>query len=216
MRTTGSLPAMQKHNTPHDRAGKRPATLVLTGGQSRRMGAPKPLVPLYGKPLIAHVIDRLLPILHPVYIVARDPTGLSHLGVPVLQDLGPHSGPLMGLYSGLAQSGAQWCFAVGCDMPFLSAVVVQHMITFLDSADIVIARINGRLQPLHAFYSVRCLSSAKELLDHGNGSLMALVESQRTTVIEEQDILHLDPELRSFLDLDTPQQVASFNQTSFR
>ena len=143
--------------------------------------------------------------------MGRDTEGLGYLGVPVIQDRGPHRGPLVGLHSGLTKSGAEWCFAVGCDMPFLSAPVIDYMATFLDSGDIVAARVKGRVQPLHAFYSRRCIPSADELLSLGKSSLKALIAASRTTVIPEGDLAPLDPGLRSFVDLDTPEQVASLN-----
>ena len=132
---------------------QRCVALVLAGGQSLRMGVPKAFVRLNGIPLIEHVVERLVPIFSAVYIVGRDMRGLSYLGLPVIEDVGPHQGPLMGLYSGLVKSEAEWCFAVGCDMPFLSASVIDYMATALDSGDIGAAKMDGRVQPLHTFYS---------------------------------------------------------------
>ena len=193
--------------------GDRPSSvaLVLAGGESLRMGTPKPFVRLHGVPLIEHVLERLHPSFDTVYIAGGDIQGLSYLGVPLIQDRGPHRGPLVGLYSGLTYSKAEWCFVVGCDMPFLSTAVIDYMATFLDCGDIVAARVKGQVQPLHSFYSSRCIPRANHLLSLGTTSLKALLGNCRTTIIPEGELATLDPGLCSFQDLDTPDQVESLH-----
>ncbi len=183
--------------------------LVLAGGGSRRMGAPKPFVPFHGIPLIQHVVERLRPVFDTLRIVARDPEPFSFLSVPVIQDASPRRGPLVGVYSGLAATEAEWCFVVGCDMPFLSPAVIRHMEGHLGGNDVVVAKVQGRVQFLHAFYSTRCLPAAAALLDDGNTSLKALLQRCRTIVLPERPMARLDPELLSFRDIDSPAELAA-------
>jgi hypothetical protein len=68
---------------------------------------------------------------------------------------------------------------------------------------IVAPRIGGRIQPLHAFYSRACLTTAEQLLDDGTTSLMALLSRCRVREVPESDLLDFDPALQSFRDLDT-------------
>ena len=187
----------------------RVVALVLAGGQGQRMGGAKPFVQFRGVPLVQHVVERLRVTFSRVCIVARDTEPFASLGLPVILDARPRHGPLVGLYSGLVESGADWCFAVGCDMPFLSSAVIEHMAGFLDSNDIVAARVDGRVQVLHAFYSHRCLPAAAELLGTGTTSLKALLQRCQTTVVPESSIASFDPGLLSFKDLDTPHDLKS-------
>jgi molybdopterin-guanine dinucleotide biosynthesis protein A len=74
----------------------------------------------------------------------------------------------------------------------------------LDSGgDIVAARVGGRIQPLHAFYSVSCLSRAVTLLQSGVTSLRGLFFTCDVRTVIGERFADIDPTLHSFMDLDT-------------
>ncbi|MBI2165045.1 MAG: molybdenum cofactor guanylyltransferase [Chloroflexi bacterium] len=179
--------------------------LVLAGGEGKRMGSPKALLPFGNTTLIGAVLRVLRPIFRKVLVVCRDPAGLPRLGVDVLMDDRPQRGPLVGLARGLAASDASWCFAVGCDMPFLRLAVIQRMAGRLEGCDILVPHVMGRLQPLHAFYSRSCLAPARVLLDEGETSLQALLDRCRVRTMTAGDFLDVDTRLMSFLDVDTAE-----------
>lgn len=90
---------------------------ILAGGASRRFGSDKAAALLRGKPLIAHVIDRLTPQVAALVVVGRD-----HPGVLSLPDRPPGVGPLGGLAAALAYAADRGFGAVltsGCDLPDL-------------------------------------------------------------------------------------------------
>ncbi len=91
---------------------------VLAGGVSRRFGSDKALALLDGKPLIAHVIDRLRGQVEVLIVVGR-----SHPGAVSIADApGPGLGPLGGLNAALAYASVNGFDAVltsGCDLPGL-------------------------------------------------------------------------------------------------
>ena len=167
------------------------------------MGFPKAFLALGNTTLIETVISQLRPIFRRVMVIARDSKGLTDLDAVVLTDQRMERGPLVGVARGLAVSDAPWCFVVGCDMPFLRQDVIQRMALHLDNCDVLAARVDGHLQPLHAFYSRRCLPIAKRLLDYGVTSLQAIFPSCNVSSLESDVLLDIDPELLSFRDLDT-------------
>ena len=73
---------------------------VLAGGQSRRMGRDKALLPLGDQTLIERVIAATRPLGYPCFIVG-DPATYTHLGLPVHPDRHPGLGPLGGLHTAL-------------------------------------------------------------------------------------------------------------------
>ncbi len=111
--------------------------VVLAGGEGRRMGAgtPKPLRKLGGKPMVAHVVERLRPQVMDLVIVANDPgPAYRRLGTPVIPDppdiqraaeregrrLGPLAGILAGMEWALANHPhAGWILTAPADVPFL-------------------------------------------------------------------------------------------------
>ena len=72
----------------------RIAGAVLAGGRSSRMGATKAFAPLAGRPLLAHVLDRLRPQTARVYLNARDDSDRWRaFGCPLVEDAPEWRGP---------------------------------------------------------------------------------------------------------------------------
>ena len=186
--------------------------IVLAGGQSARMGVPKAHLPFGSSTLIETALATLRPLFRTVYVVGRDRERLAGLGAALLIDDRDDQGPLVGLARGLSASDARWCFAVGCDMPFLSPRVIRRMASYLDGCDALAAKVAGRIQPLHAFYSTACLPTALGLLDRGDTSLKALLEACKVRSIDGSEFHDLDPELTSFMDLDTEEEYMTARQ----
>ena len=183
--------------------------IVLAGGQSVRMGVPKAHLPFGDSTLIETVVAKLRPLFKTVYVVGRDHEPLAELAVTALTDDRDDRGPLVGLSRGLSASDASWCFLVGCDMPFLSPRVIGRMASLLGDCDVLAASVEGHIQPLHAFYSTACLPAALRLLDEGDTSLKALLAACKVRSIDGSDFLDLDPELTSFMDLDSEAEYIS-------
>eukprot|EP01034_Spumella_vulgaris_P007013 gene7013-8937_t len=111
--------------------------VILAGGEGRRMGPGplKPLRPLAGKPMIAHVVERLRPQVMDLVIVANDPDpAFKSLHVPVVADApdiqraarreGRRLGPLAGILAGMEWAlkhhpHSGWILTAPADMPFL-------------------------------------------------------------------------------------------------
>lgn len=109
------------------------AAVVLAGGRGTRMGGrDKALLPLAGRPLVEHVIDRIAPQVDLVALSANgDPARFEHFGLPVLADCRPdRPGPLAGILVGMdwaAAEGATALVAVATDTPFLPTDLVARL-----------------------------------------------------------------------------------------
>ena len=104
--------------------------VVLAGGQGRRMGGvDKGLVELAGRPLVAHVIERLAPQVGALLINANQNVDrYAALGHPVVRDaVGGFAGPLAGLHAALAAAATPWIVTSPCDSPFLPADLVARL-----------------------------------------------------------------------------------------
>jgi len=178
--------------------------IVLAGGSSERMGYPKALLDFDGLRLIDRVINVLDQIFHKVIVVGGSPEIMSDR--IVVSDDNSLSGPLVGLQKGILVSDASWNFVAGCDMPFLNPGVIKRMSDRIQDSEVVLARIRGHLQPLHAFYSRECLPNIHTLLDEGVTSLRALISLCDISILDSRDFIDIDPELRSFQDIDTPSE----------
>jgi len=107
--------------------------VILAGGQGRRMGAEKALMPLAGESLIGRVHARLAPQVAAVAISANgDPARFGLPGVPVLPDLDGECGmgPMAGVRAGLRWArgqGAEGVVTVATDTPFLPEDLVARL-----------------------------------------------------------------------------------------
>lgn len=91
---------------------------ILAGGASRRFGSDKALAQIDGKPMLAHVAERLSGQCDGLIVVGHDWPGIVRVDDCPL----PNLGPLGGLAGALAYGAAQGFDAVltsGCDLPGL-------------------------------------------------------------------------------------------------
>ncbi len=111
----------------------RPLGVILAGGLATRMGGgDKGLLSLGGRPLLAHVIDRLAPQVAGLALNANgDPGRFAQFGLPVIADsVAGHPGPLAGVLAGLdwaAGQGAGMIVTAAADSPFFPPDLVARL-----------------------------------------------------------------------------------------
>ena len=137
--------------------------LVLAGGRGRRLGgADKALLPLGGRPLLAHVVERAAPQCAFLLLSANGaPQRFGPFGLTVLADAElAGAGPLAGVAAGLAWLEARrpdldWLATFPVDCPFLPADLVLrlHERRLQAGAPLAVAMAGGRAQPAVALWS---------------------------------------------------------------
>lgn len=184
--------------------------LILAGGDSRRMGQDKATLVLDGKSLLERVTGTMQAIFPRVIVSVRQP----RVGLELRQvcDEVTASGPLAGLVAGLAQADTPWVFAVACDMPFVSPALVVKLADFRAGHQAVVPMVGGHPQPLAAFYAASALEAMRTSLASGDLSLRGMLGKLDVCFVDEAELRACDPQLRSFFDLDTPQDVAAAKQ----
>lgn len=144
-------------------------TLVIqAGGESRRMGTDKALVPFLGVPLIERVIARLAGLGDELVVTANQPEAYRYLNLPIFSDLLPGRGALGGLYTALHAASQPLVAVVACDMPFANAglLAAQRNLLLAEGADAVIPRTSGGTEPFHALYRREaCLPAVQAALE---------------------------------------------------
>jgi molybdopterin-guanine dinucleotide biosynthesis protein A len=179
------------------------SALVLAGGDSCRMGQDKAALVLDGKSLLDHVMATMQQVFPKVIVSVRQPR--DGVALPQVCDGVAASGPLAGLAAGLAQADTPWVFAVACDMPFITAAVVNGLAALRGQHQAVVPMIDGYPQPLVAFYATSALDTMRANLASGDKSLRGMLQKLDVCYVNEAELRACDPQLRSFFDLDTPQ-----------
>jgi molybdenum cofactor guanylyltransferase len=156
--------------------------VVLAGGEGRRMGpgVRKPLRLLGGRPMVAHVVERLRPQVMDLVIVANDPDpAYRALGVEVIADPpdvqraaaqeGRRLGPLAGILAGMEWSVANhphagWILSVPADVPFLPLDLSVRFCGQLHvpEPDILMLRHRHRREHALAVWSVKLVAALRQ------------------------------------------------------
>jgi len=188
---------------------------VLAGGRSTRFGSDKLGASYRGMPLLHHAVLRLAEVC-PTVIVVIAP-GASEPGLPmgvqarVARDPTEGEGPLAGLHAGLlAAAAAEWALVAGGDMPDLQTAVLLEMLRVADEAqtDAVALQDGDGFRPLPCVLKGGpALDGAHMLLHAGRRSLRELLQSLRTSVIDERTWQALDPARLTLRDVDTPDDL---------
>ena len=166
--------------------------LVLAGGRGSRMGGvDKGLQRLGGRPLVAHVIERLAPQASHVLISANRNLGAyAALGHDVLTDPPglEFAGPLAGMLSGLdALPGDAWLLTAPCDCPRLPLDLAQRLLAAAQPHGLAFAQA-AREHPTHALLHARLRAPLAAHLQAGSRAVLGWMRSQ------PHGIAHFDDE----------------------
>ena len=180
---------------------------VLAGGESRRFGQDKAHALLGGKPLVSRVFETLQTLFEDVLIVTNQPVRYEPFDVTVVSDIVQGAGSLGGLLTALVHAKAERCFVVACDMPFLNVAVIRRLLEKCRDHDVVVPVLRDELQPLHAIYSKRCIGHIQEQIENGNFRIFDFYPKVSTLRLGESVWEEVDPENRSFSNINTQQAL---------
>jgi molybdopterin-guanine dinucleotide biosynthesis protein A len=182
--------------------------LVLAGGLGRRMGGTdKGLKPLSGRPMVAHVLDRLAPQVDEVLVNANQNAeryaAFGHRVVP--DEVGGFAGPLAGLHAGLKAAAHPFLVTVPCDSPFLPLDLVERLLAAMleRHADVAVAKTGDQAHPVFALVRASVLPHLQAFLSGGGRKIDAWYAS--LAVVE----VPFDDEPHAFSNINTADELAA-------
>lgn len=179
---------------------------ILTGGQSRRMGRDKAGLQLGGQTLIERVLAAVRPLDCPAFIVARQATDHAHLGLSVVPDLFPDTGPLGGLCTALQHASTPALLLLACDLPFLTPRFLRFLIESLGGHQAAVPQSPEGLQPLCAVYTHSCLPAVEAALGQGERRMHALCRQLDLRALAPEEWQPFDPHGLLLCNLNTPEE----------
>lgn len=183
---------------------KSVTAFILAGGKSSRMGEDKGLMIFEGKQLIVHLIELLNPIFKEVQIITNNEE-YSKFELTIRKDIIKDRGPLAGIYAGLTSSETPWNFFVACDMPLISAKVIDHLFKKLNDFDLVVPIYQQYPEPLCAFYNVSCLPVIEKQLADGENKMQDIFPLLKFLPIEVTGLF--SPNENPFRNLNTKDDL---------
>ena len=185
---------------------------ILAGGENRRMPVLKAFIDVEGRKIIEINLGTVKRLFEEVFIVTDRPEACLYLGVPMLGDVYDIRGPMTGIFTSLLNSSKQWVFISACDMPFLNKDLIEYMASKRDNSDAVVPVKKGNTEPLFAFYSKRLLASMEKSILADKRGIKEFLSDKRVQYIRTPEIKKRDPGARSFINLNTPEDIDLYLQ----
>lgn len=179
---------------------------ILAGGKGVRLGTDKAALYVDGSTLLSRVYEQLAPVVDEVLVVGRT-VARAEAGMRGVPDAVPGGGSLGGVYTALREAAAPRCLVVACDMPFLNRRLLAYLIDLSHGYDVVVPRLGEWFEPLHAVYTKTCLEPIEALLARGNRRILDFFPEVRMRYVERAELVAFDPDLRSFFNINTPEQL---------
>lgn len=197
------------------------SAIILAGGPSRRFGSDKSLSLLLNKPLIKYVLDAVNNFVEEKIVVVSSGITKETLArvlgsdVKIAVDKREVQSPLVGALTGFGEANGEYALLLSCDTPLVSKEVLALLLELCINKNAAIPRWpNGYIEPLHAAYRVQpALEAAEKALNEGRLEMRAMIEKLRGVRYISTMVLKLfDPELRMFLNVNTPLDLKRAEQ----
>jgi molybdopterin-guanine dinucleotide biosynthesis protein A len=186
--------------------------IILAGGKSSRMGFDKGMAVLNGKKMVEWVIAALQSVCSQILIVSNT-NNYNQLDYPVYDDIYKNTGPLGGIYTGLTYSSTDYNLVVACDMPFINTNIFSLLLSFAGDYSIVVPSVNGRFEPLCAFYHKQTCHKINDLILQQSWKLQQVIRQFHYKEIKLEDT---QTELSIFANINTPDELKELQMKSFQ
>ena len=185
--------------------------VILAGGRATRLGGiDKSALDIDGQPVIERVIRALSAVAARRLVVAYDDRFDADERLAVIRDPEPHAGVLPALHASLTAASTPLAVVVACDMPFLQVALLRHLIETAVAYDAVLPVVDGRPEPMHAVYRTEpCRGAIAAALAREQRRMIAFLDDVRTCLVAEADLRRYDADLRSFFNVNTPDDLAN-------
>lgn len=202
-------------------------TIALqAGGESRRMGESKALVNFMGRPLISHMVERLLPAADELIITTNEADKLAFLqdefpdaGIRLVPDIYPQRGALAGFATAFEAASNPLVAVVACDMALASAQLLAHEVAVLveTGADAVVPANRHGFEPMHAVYRREvCGSKTRQLVESGHMRIRDLLDGIDVRQITPAEVRAIVPLGGVFANANTPEELAKLEELAHR
>jgi molybdopterin-guanine dinucleotide biosynthesis protein A len=207
----------------------RKAAIILAGGKGERFQSEhepwqdKVLAPLLGKPLLVHAVENVREVVDEIAICVNEEKrklhyakvlseyGINNVSLLVDQKLDHLGGPLVAILTGLKSVDADYCITLPSDMPFVQPKVIDYMFDQAKKSRVVVPMWpNGRLETLlMALEKKSTLEIAQTLCQLGRPRSDDLIRGALNVIFVSNlgEISDLDPELKSFVNINSPEDL---------
>jgi molybdopterin-guanine dinucleotide biosynthesis protein A len=191
--------------------------VILAGGQSKRFGGKnKAFLPIGGRRIIDRLLDVYRRLFDEIVLVTNDPAAYMDVDALIVSDRYSVRSSLNGLHAGLHAAAHEYVFCAACDAPYIKRALVLKLLDNIDPhADLIIPMTSAGYEPMFAVYKKTCLPAMVWQLERDRLKIDGLFRRVRVKTIAEADLRTVDPELISFFNVNTPEDLVQA-ETAYR
>ena len=188
----------------------------MAGGKNSRFsGKNKALVSIGGKRILDRIYEVFTILFDKIILVTNDPLQYMEWDFDIVTDIFPIRSSLTGIHTGLFYITTPYAFFVACDIPFIKKELIEILLENVEPGiDIVIPETSKGLEPLCSVYSKRCLKPIEEQLEKKSLKIQRMFQKVRVKKISEHILRTIDPDLVSFSNINTPDDLAMAKQAA--
>jgi len=184
--------------------------VILSGGLSTRFnGINKAFIKVGGMRILDRLYRIFSDLFNEIILVTNDPGRFMEWDLTIVTDILPVRSSLTGIHAGLFYMRNSFGFFTACDTPFLKKDLVEVLLENIEgNEDIIMPETAAGLEPLCAIYSKRCLNAAEQHIKQNKFKIQRALARHRLIKIPESKLRQKDPELVSFFNINTPEDLA--------
>lgn len=187
--------------------------IILTGGQSKRMGTPKEQLIYNGNSILQNMVEVVSLCSDDVIIAGSE--GVDSIGIRFISDKRAQQGPLAGLESAMEIAKHDWSLILTSDLIFLHSHLLnwfeKELLHNFDDVRAIISSSHGQSNFLFGFYMNHIHPTIVEHLDSNKLSLKELLE-----VIKFKELI-IPAELENFAsNMNSPEDLFNVGLVKIR
>ena len=188
--------------------------VILSGGLNTRFnGQNKAFVSVGQRRILDRLYDIFSDLFAEVILVTNHHLQFIDWDLTIVTDIFSVRSSLTGIHAGLFYMQNPFAFFSACDTPFLKRELVKSLVEQIENnTDIIMPETTAGFEPLCAIYSKRCLKQAEQHLKENKFKIQWAFRGHRIKYIPESVLLQKDPELISFFNINTPQDLVRAEQ----
>lgn len=183
--------------------------VILAGGQSKRLGGQnKAFIRIGGRRIIDRILEVYTRLFDQIVLVTNDPAAYMDVDALIVSDHYALRSSLNGLHAGLFAAAHEYAFVTACDTPFVMEALIACLLDHIDPhADLIIPSTASGYEPMFAIYKKTCLPAMVWQLERDLLKIQGLFRKVRVKSVIEADLRAADPELISFFNINTPEDL---------
>ncbi|HEX9746410.1 MAG TPA: molybdenum cofactor guanylyltransferase [bacterium] len=164
--------------------------VILAGGKSRRLGSPKALIEIHGRPLLSKIAAKLLAAGIPkIFLSTNEPEAYREFELECVEDEFKGKGPLAGIHAALKRTESYTLFFISCDLPNITIDAIEIMLKAADSEPkkVVYASTPKKSHHLFGIINRSVLTELTEALENDKLSVQDFFESTASRAVRFDD-----------------------------